>query len=128
MVLIGIIGLVAAIAVPSFNGYLRGNEIGTTADRMAADMALARSLAVSQGRVMQFEVDAAGYRVTEPISARTISDRTFDGPIGIQADAVVNFYPWGAADSVTLILDNGNQQWRVQVLPTGLAEVQSCTP
>ena len=44
MVIIGLMGLIAAIAVPSFNGYLRANEVDTIADRITSDMALARSL------------------------------------------------------------------------------------
>ncbi|HOX26839.1 MAG TPA: GspH/FimT family pseudopilin [Candidatus Krumholzibacteria bacterium] len=123
MVLIGVIGLVAAIAVPSFNGYLRANRIGTTADMMAADMALARATAVAQGRVIRFDGDAAGYTITDPGNGRVIRDRDFGGSVVLTADATVNFFPWGAAEVATLTLDDGDCQWIVQVLPTGMVEV-----
>jgi len=128
MVIIGIIGLIAVIAVPSFNGYLRANTLDTTADRIASDMALARSLAVSQGSVYRFEGVAAGYKITEPSAGRVIRDRSFEGCVALDVDVSVNFYPWGAADAAVLTLDNGSESYNVTVLPTGIAEVAACTP
>ncbi len=123
MVLIGIVGLVAAIAVPSFNGYLRANRIDVTADQIASDMALARSMAVSQGRVIQFTGVEDGYRITVPGTGRIVREREFDGAVHLEADATVNFFPWGAAQATILVLDNGNQVRQVQILPTGMVEV-----
>jgi len=128
MVIIGIVGLIAAIGVPSFNGYMRANRVDTTADRIAADMALARSLAVSQGQVFRFAGDEDGYEITVPSSGRVIQERVFDGAVSLTADVTVNFYPWGSADAATLTLDNGNEMRLIQVLPTGLAEVETCGP
>jgi len=123
IVLIGIIGLIAAIAVPSFNGYLRANRLATTADQMAADMALARATAVAQGRIIRFDGDAAGYTITDPGDGRVIRDREFGGTVALAADASVNFFPWGAAEVAVLTLDDGNDTRQVQVLPTGMVEV-----
>ena len=128
MVIIGIVGLIAVIAVPSFNGYLRANLVDTTADRIVADMALARSLAVSQGRVVRFAGVATGYQILDPVGGDVIRDRTFEGTVALDADVNVNFYPWGAADTATLDLGNGSETRTVAVLPTGLAEVQPCGP
>jgi type II secretion system protein H len=124
MVIIGVIGLIAAIGVPTFNGYLRANTVDTTADRMASDMAYARSLSVSQGRVIQFVGEAAGYQLLDPSDASVIRDRTFEGSVELDADYTINFFPWGAADTSTLTLDTGAETRVVQVLPTGIAEVQ----
>jgi type II secretion system protein H len=123
MVLIGIVGLVAAIAVPSFNGYLRANRIDVTVDAIASDMALARSTAVAQGRVIRFEGEETRYRIIDPISGRVIRDREFGGAVVLLADATINFFPWGAAEATTLNLDNGCQVRQLQVLPTGIVEV-----
>jgi len=125
MVLIGIVGLVAAIAVPSFNGYLRANRIDVTADQIASDMALARSMAVSQGRVIQFETVEDGYQITIPGSGRIVREREFGGAVELADDAVINFFPWGAAEATTLNLDNGCQLKQIRVLPTGIVEVGS---
>jgi len=128
MVIIGIMGLIAAIAVPSFNGYMRANEVDTTADRITSDLALARSLAVSQGRVVRFVGNSAGYQIVDPITAQVIRGRTFDGCVALGADVTVNFFPWGAADAVTMNVSNGTTSRDVLVLPTGIAEVQACGP
>ena len=123
MVIVGILGLMAAIAVPSFNGYLRANRIDVTADQIASDIALARSIAVSEGRVMRFIGEADGYVISDPGSGRIIRDREFAGAVRLQADVTVNLFPWGAADAATLNLDNGNQVRQIQILPTGMVEV-----
>lgn len=123
MVVIGVLGLIAAIAVPSFNGYLRANEVDTIADRMTSDMALARSISVSQGRVIRLVGDANGYQIIDPITAGVLRDRPFDGTVSLDAPVTVNFYPWGAADAVTMNLSNSVTARNVVVLPTGMSEV-----
>lgn len=123
MVLIGIVGLMAAIAVPSFNGYMRANRIDTTADQMASDMALARSIAVGQGRVVTLDGVATGYTLTDQTDGRVIRQRTFEGGVHLDADETINFFPWGASDTATLVLDNDLMSIQVQVLPTGMVEV-----
>ena len=125
MVLIGIIGLLAAIAVPSFNSYMRANRIDATADMIAADMALARATAVSQGRVIRFTSTALGYTITDPISGNVLRNRTLEGTVQFTAIFSVNFFPWGAADATILTLDDGSCQRELRVLPTGLVEVGS---
>lgn len=123
MVLIGIVGLMAAIAVPSFNGYMRANRIDTTADQMASDMALARSIAVGQGRVVTLDAVATGYTLTDQSDGRVIRTRTFDGGVRLASDETINFFPWGASDTAILVLDNDLMSIQVQVLPTGIVEV-----
>ena len=56
--------------------------------------------------------------------ASVIRDRTFEGSVELDADYTINFFPWGAADTSTLTLDTGAETRVVQVLPTGIAEVQ----
>ncbi|MEZ4389184.1 MAG: GspH/FimT family pseudopilin [Candidatus Krumholzibacteriia bacterium] len=123
MLVISILGLIAAIAVPSFNGYLRANQVDTTADRITSDLALARSLSVSQGRVVRFVGTAAGYQIIDPITFQVIRDRTFEGTVALAADVSVNFFPWGAAEATTMNIGNGSENRAVVVLPTGIAEV-----
>lgn len=128
MVVIGLLGLVAAIAVPSFNGYLRANEVDTIADRMTSDMALARSLSVAQGRVIRLVADTDGYQIVDPTTIAVIRERDFEGAVTLDVAVSVNFYPWGAADAVTMNLSNGTAARDVLVLPTGMSEVQTCGP
>ncbi len=123
MVLIGIVGLLAAIAVPSFRGYVRANRIDATADMIAADMALARATAVSQGRVIRFVAAADGYTITDPLSGDNLRNRTFEGSVQLLTVLNVNFFPWGAADATNLTIDDGSCNRVLRVLPTGIVEV-----
>lgn len=123
MVLLGIIGLLAAIAVPSFNGYMRANRIDATADMIASDMALARATAVGQGRVIRFIGTAAGYEIKDPLNDAVLRNRTFEGSVIMLAPTTVNFFPWGAAETQVMTLDDGSCQRQVVVLPTGIVEV-----
>jgi type II secretion system protein H len=123
MVLIGIIGIVAAIAVPSFGGYLRANRIDVTADQIASDMALARSIAVSQGQVARFQGWQSGYRVTIPVTGRVLRQRDFDGAVTLDDSVTVNFFPWGSAQATAMNLDDGCEIKQISVLPTGIVEV-----
>ena len=122
IVLVSIIGIIAAIAVPSFNGYLRANRIDVMIDQMSADLALARSLAVSQGQVIRFDGVVDGYTITNAGSGRVLRQREFSGDVSLTADVTINFFPWGAAETATLNLDNGYQTRQLQVLPTGIVE------
>lgn len=123
IVLVGVIGLVAAIAVPSFNGYLRANRIDVTCDQLSSDMALARSLAVAQGQVIRFEGESDRYRIVDPTDGRVIREREFAADVALGADVIINFFPWGAAEAATLNIANGVENRQVQVLPTGIVEV-----
>ena len=125
MVLIGIVGLIASMAVPSFNSYLRANRIDVVGDQMASDLALARALAVSEGRVIRVEAESTGYVVVDPATDRQIRQREFPAGVSLDSPVTINFFPWGAAQSATMLLDNGNHQRTVQVLPTGIVEVGS---
>lgn len=123
LVIIGIVGLIAAIAVPGFSSYLRSNRLVTSADRVAADMNFTRTLAIAQGRVLQFVGSAGGYQVIDPMDASIVRDRTFEGSVQLDAAYTINFFPWGAAESNTLTLGAGADSCSVVVLPTGVAEV-----
>lgn len=123
MVLIGILGLVLAIAVPSFRGYNRANRLAATADMIASDMALARAMAVSQGRIIRFGGTAAGYTINDPATNDILRSRTFEGTVRLPGAVTINFFPWGAADTAILTLDDGAAQKDVRILPTGIVEV-----
>jgi type II secretion system protein H len=123
MVLIGIVGLLAAIAVPSFRSYNRANRLGTTADMMIADLSLARATAVAQGRVFRLDATETGYTVVDAATGDVMRDRTFEGSVRLPAAATVHFFPWGAAETAILTLDDGHDQKQVRVLPTGIMEV-----
>lgn len=125
MVILGLIGLLISISVPSMQGYMRANRFDVTCDQLTSDLALTRSLAVARGRVLRFSATAVGYTITDPGTGTLIRQRSFDDGVSLGGIAQADFFPWGAADATILDLDNGCQTRTVNILPTGIVEVES---
>jgi type II secretion system protein H len=125
MVILGLLGLLISISVPSMQGYLRANRLDTTCDQLTSDLALTRSLAVARGRVLRFSATAAGYTITDPGTGVLIRQRAFDGDVSLAGAAQADFFPWGGADATVLDLGNGCQTRTVNIMPTGIVEVES---
>lgn len=125
MVMLGLIGLLISISVPSIQGYIRANRLDVSCDELTSDLALTRSLAVARGRILLFSATTAGYTITDPGTGVLIRGRTFSGDVSLGSAAQANFFPWGAADATILDLGNGCQTRTVNILPTGIVEVES---
>jgi type II secretion system protein H len=125
MVILGLMGLLISISVPSMQGYLRANRLDIVCDQLSSDLALTRSLAVARGRVLRFSATPAGYQITDRDDGTVIRQRTFDGDVALAAAIQADFFPWGAADASILDLGNGCQTRTVNILPTGIVEVES---
>lgn len=124
MVLIGILGLLAALAVPSFQSYNRANVLDTTADMLAADVNLARATAVMQGRRLELKARATGYTIEYQDSGDLLRDRTYKGQVQLQHDIDIVFHPRGSATpTATMTLVEGSMQINLTVMPTGMVEV-----
>ena len=50
MVVISLIGLMAAISAPPLFRYIQSNRLQTSTDRLVADLQYARSVAISSGQ------------------------------------------------------------------------------
>jgi len=124
MVVVMIFGLLMVAGVPPFVNYVRSNRLETNADRMASDLQLARSIAISNGIVVRVTATTTGYTVTDPVTAQTIRQREFDGGCQLAIDSTADFFPWGMADSQVFNLSNVSGARVINLLPTGMVEVQ----
>lgn len=123
VVLIGIIGLVTAMAIPQFASFTRSNQLATSADRFAADLQMARSMSIANGRVYQVRADADGYQVVDLTTGLTVRDHQFEGSIELVAGDTVSVFPWGMAEAASFDLQiPGGAGMRVNLLPTGMVE------
>ncbi len=123
MVMVGIIGLITAFAIPSISNYVRSNRLATTTERMAADIQMVRSMSIANGRVYRLTATASGYTITDPITGDVIRNRNFHSTVALAADATVNFFPWGMADAQILVINGDTGGRTIQILPTGVVEV-----
>jgi len=72
MIIILVIGIMASLAAPGMFRYIQSNRLKTTTDHMSADMAYARSLAIANGEVLRFRIDANGYQISSG-SSRSVA-------------------------------------------------------
>jgi type II secretion system protein H len=123
MIVILVIGLMAAITAPPLFRFIQSNRLQTNTDRIVADLQYARSLSISNGRVLRFTATEAGYRLTDPLSGELLREKNFDRGLALDAGATVNFFPWGMADATVLTLSNRTGDSAINILPTGIVEV-----
>ncbi|MHB8078521.1 MAG: GspH/FimT family pseudopilin [Candidatus Krumholzibacteriia bacterium] len=124
MVVISIFGLVAALSLPAFGNYVRSNRLSTSVNRLAADLQLARSTAIANGRVVQVTMRVDGYTITDLGTGAVVANRTFETGVALSAGGDVRFFPWGQADAQNFSVDGCNGATRViNLLPTGTVEV-----
>ncbi len=123
MVIVAIVGVIAGISAPPIFRYVNSNRLQTNADRMASDLQYARTLSVSSNVVLHFSSTPGGYTLTRPASGDTIRERTFEHDLGLATTQSSDFYPWGMADAAVFNLSNSTGTMVVNLLPTGLVEV-----
>jgi len=123
MVVILLVGLMAAASAPPMFRYIQSNRLQTSTDRMVADMQYARSVSISTGRILRFQATAAGYTLTDPNSGTVLRSCNFDHGLALGADATADFFPWGTANGMVFNLANAAGASRISLLPTGIVEV-----
>ncbi len=120
MIVVVIIGLLAAIAVPSFSGYLRRTRVEGSRNQLIADCYFARSLAISRRETVTMVFAADSYVIQN--GGGTVF-RTTPAQEGVTfaASDDPNFYAWGLADAVDVTVDGPSNSQSVSISPTGVA-------
>jgi type II secretory pathway pseudopilin PulG len=123
MVMITLFTALLVVAAPPINNYLTSNRLDTNADRLAADLQLARSLSIANGQILSFQADATSYRIVDLSSGDVLREREFDGGCALDVDVTANFFPWGMAEARVINMANGSGTRTINLLPTGIVEV-----
>jgi len=124
MMVILVIGLLAGVSGPAMFSYLRANQMDTRVDRMAADLQFSRAMAISTGQIHRFATTTDGYTVTNVVTGDELRDVEFDEGATLGAAQTADFFPWGMANTTTFDLAHHNLARRIQLLPTGMVEVE----
>ena len=124
MVLVAIVGVIAGISAPPIFRYVNSNRLQTNADRMASDLQYVRTLSVSRSIIMRVSSTPTGYKLTDPATGDIIRERTFEHGLGLATTQSSDFYPWGMADATVFNMSNSTGAMAVNLLPTGIVEVQ----
>ncbi len=120
MVVVAVIGILAAITVPSFSGYLKRTRVEGSRNQLIADCYLARSLAISRRETITVVFAADSYQLINGGGTVFRTTPAADG-VTFAASGDPNFYAWGLADAVDITIDGAANSSSVNVSPTGVA-------
>ncbi|MCP4573414.1 MAG: hypothetical protein GY838_13745 [bacterium] len=123
MIVLVVIGLMAAVSAPPFFSFIQSNRLQTDTDRVVADLQLGRAMAIANSQILQFQATPAGYQLVDPITNDVIRTHNFDHGLALDANFTVNFFPWGMADATVMQISNNSGAQQIDVLPTGMVEV-----
>jgi type IV fimbrial biogenesis protein FimT len=128
VVTIGILGMLFAIAVPSFQSLLPGLRLTAAARQVTAELQQARMKAVNQNTTFQVQFAAGAYSYVVQRCTPTCVNETgnvlLPEGISVQVAATPQFLPRGTANSPsTITLTNGTSTVQVQVLAVGRVKI-----
>jgi prepilin-type N-terminal cleavage/methylation domain-containing protein len=123
MIVIVIIGVLSSVSVPPMFRYVASRRLQSNTDRMTSDMQYARSVAVTNAKIITFSATESGYTLSDALSGDVLRNVQFDEGVAMEADNSVNFFPWGMADDGVFTLSSGSGSYKISLLPTGVVEV-----
>ncbi len=121
MVVVAIVGLLTAIAVPAFSGYLKRTRLHGMQNELMTDIYYARSLAIAQRRTFQIVFpDAQSYQIVDTTDGTVERTKTAPQGMTFASTGNPNFYAWGLADAVDITVGGGGAGYKtLNLLPTG---------
>lgn len=122
MIVVGIIGLLAAITIPNFAGYMKRQRAIGSRNQLMSDIYYARSLAIAKHRTVRIDFTDQQYQVVDTVSGTV--EKTIAAPPGVTFAATnnPNFYAWGLADAADITVAGSASTSTVSVLPSGSVE------
>jgi len=123
MIVIMVIGIMAAVSAPPFFRYIQSNRLQTNTDRLVADLQLGRAMAVANSQILSLQATPGGYQLLDPVTNDVVRSHNFDRGLALDANFTVNFFPWGMADATVMTISNNSGARQIDVLPTGMVEV-----
>ena len=124
MIVIVLIGLLAAMVGPPMYGYLQAHRLQAGTDRMVTDLQYTRAQAVSRGRILRISTTVSSYSITDPSNGNILREQDLDHGVALGVAQQADFYPWGMADPCDFDISNTTGARQVSLLPTGIVEVQ----
>lgn len=114
-----VIGILTAIAVPSFSHFLKSSRLTGSSNQLIGDMQYARSMAIAKRRQMRIEFNGTEYQIVEVSTAQVVRTSTLPDGLTCVATADPNFYPWGLADAITVTISAGTATKNVALATNG---------
>ena len=117
LVVLGLLGMIAAVSLPLLRGGARTGLIERTAARLAADLTSTRLAAIRQNMASHLEIDLAAnsYSGTPHLNARAlpaeipISVKSTTACPGASQAACIHFFPNGSSAGGRIVVGTGGQ-------------------
>jgi type IV fimbrial biogenesis protein FimT len=93
MVVVAVLGVIAAFAAPSFSDYFARSRLNGAASEAYGDLQYARSEAVQRFTAARITFSATGYVVDIPATGQTLRTVTWSGGTSGSANMVATFDP-----------------------------------
>lgn len=120
MIVVSVIGILTAIAVPAFTGYLRHTRLDGCRNQLVSDIYYARSLAIAQRKTFAIRFTDSQYQIVDTTNGSVVRTTNAAPGVTFAASANPNFYAWGLSDASNITVSSGVGGTRtVDVLPTG---------
>lgn len=119
LVVIGIFGLLVAVAIPGIASYLRSARIEGAANTLAADLRLTRSLASSQRKNYAVAFAPTSYSVVRLTPRATVLKRALPRGVSFTAPDSATFFAWGLTEAATIRVGDAGRSSTVRLLATG---------
>jgi prepilin-type N-terminal cleavage/methylation domain-containing protein len=118
MIVVTVVGILTAIVVPSFSGYMKRTRAEGTRNQLIADCYFARSLAIARRETVTMVFAAEQYQIVNGGGTVFRTTPAADG-VTFAASDDPNFYAWGLADPVDIAVDGSSSSHNVSLSPTG---------
>lgn len=128
MIVIAIIGIIAALAVPSYQDILERNRLKQAVESLADDLKFARTEAIKRSANVTLTLAAGwSYTITSAGNTlKTVQGSQFQGISLDAADSVTFSFKRGTASAMGSTLSSAHYDARVIVADVG--RVRICTP
>jgi Tfp pilus assembly protein FimT len=119
MVVLIVIGIVLAVAVPATTKFMRSNQLVGATNTLIADIHYTRSLATMRRKSYQITFGANGYTISQVAPLDTISTHALPSGVNCTASGTATFFAWGLSAPVAVTIRSGTDSTTVQVSTNG---------
>jgi general secretion pathway protein H len=116
LVVLAIIGMTLAIAVPFFAGHVTGASLNAATVEISAALRGARSTAIAQDRAVVFQGDGGGgYWLDRNHFPLPLMNGATPLRVAVEGGTQISFYPSGGSSGGRILVSSGNGQHEIAV-------------
>lgn len=118
-VVLSVIGIVVAMAVPSFSRYIASTRLVGARNMLMGDMRFARALANSQRRTHMLRRTTSGYTLVSLNPTTLVLSREMPQQVTFSAVDSTAFFAWGLTQPAAITMQMGSRTAVVRMTAAG---------